>query len=128
MESNFIRKQGIDKIRTKFPINQLEQLAVIKGYRYNFFVAYGHPTTILCDNKPSVANAKQLETRMMGKMLALVNNTGAKVSYRKGNEHQVADFFSRFKALLIAEISKEFPRYYMEDIENDNGETKKFKE
>ena len=39
------------------------------------------------------------------------------MSYRKGNEHQVADFLGRFKALIIAEIGQEIPHYYMEDIE-----------
>ena len=108
----------LTKSEQNYPTNQLEQLSVIEGYRDNYFVAYGHPTTIFCDNKPSVANATQLETRMMGKTQALVNDTGATVSYRKGDEHQVSDFFSRFKAPIIAEFGdKKIPHYYMEDIE-----------
>ena len=64
-----------------------------------------------------MANATQLETRMMGKMQALVNDTGAKVSYRKGNENEVADFLSRFKAPINAGFTdKQIPSYYMEDI------------
>lgn len=36
----------LSKSEQTYPINQLEQLAVIEGYRDNYFVAYGHPTTI----------------------------------------------------------------------------------
>lgn len=51
-----------------------------------------------------MANATQLETRMLGKIQALVNDTGAKVSYRKGEDPQVAGFLNRFKAPILSEI------------------------
>lgn len=84
----------LTKTEMNYPINQLEQLAVIEGYRDKYFFTLGHPTTIFCDNKPSVANATQLEIRMLGIIQGLVNDTSCKVSYREGKENQVADYLS----------------------------------
>ena len=49
-------------------------------------------------------------------MHALVNDTGAKLSYRKGDEYQLEDFISLFRAPIISELTEETPGYYLEDI------------
>ena len=95
----------LTKSEQNYPIYQVKQLAVIEGYRDNFFVANGNPVTIFCNIKIlySVANATP-RIKNVRKMQTLGNYTGAKVSFRKGNEHQLADFLSRFRAPIIAEI------------------------
>ena len=75
-----------------YPINELEQLAVIVGYRDNYHLLYGHPTSIFVDNKPSVDKSVKREEMMLGRIQALVSDTSSGVYYREGKNHQVPDF------------------------------------
>ena len=36
----------LSKAETNYPIGQLEQLDVIEGYRHNYHILFGHPTSI----------------------------------------------------------------------------------
>ena len=119
MVSDFLTKS-----EQNYPINELEKLVVIEGYQDNVFVAYGHLTIIFCDNEPSEAYAKQLETRMLRNMQSLVNDTGAKVSYSKGDDHQGADFLSQFTALIVEEIAEDISTYYTKENKKRQKEDK----
>ena len=44
----------LDTHEQNYPIHNLEQLAIIQGYKDNYHLLYAKPTYIFCDNKPSV--------------------------------------------------------------------------
>ena len=75
-----------------YPINQLEQLAIVCGYRDCYYLLYGRSTTIFCDNKPSVHRAAKEERRFMIPIGSLLNDTRSKVEFRPGAENTVPDF------------------------------------
>ena len=81
-----------------YPINQLEQLAIVCGYRDCYYLLYGRSTTIFCDNKPSVHRAAKEERRFMIPIGSLLNDTRSKVEFRPGAENIVPDFLSRYHA------------------------------
>lgn len=49
-----------------YPINQLEQAAIVEGYKDNYHLLFGRETYIYCDNKPSIEKAAKPEKSFLG--------------------------------------------------------------
>ena len=113
----------LSKAETNYPIGQLEQLAVIEGYRDNYHILFGHPTSIFCDNKPAVDKATRLEVRMLGMIQGLVIEASSEVFYREGKNQQVPDFLSRYQAPQVCELDDNNLEAYLDTLaehqEND---------
>ena len=88
----------LSEAEMNYLINQLEQLAIVCGYRDCYYLLYGRQTTIFCDNKPSVHRAAKEERRFMIPLGSLINDTRAKVEFWPGNENTVPNFLSRYHA------------------------------
>ena len=93
--------RNLSDAEINYPIGQLEQLAIVEGYKDCYYMLYGRPTIIFCDNKPSVHRGTKEEKKFMTPLGSLINDTRAKVEFRPGNENQVPDFLSRYKAPQI---------------------------
>ena len=98
------RSLVLSKAEANYPTGQSRQLAVIEGYRDSYHILCGHPTSIFCDNKPSVEKATRLEVRMLEKIQGLVNETSSRVFYREDKNHKVTDFLSRYQAPQVREL------------------------
>ena len=109
----------LDHHELNYPINQLEQLAIVTGYRECYYLFYGKQTIIYCDNKPSVDRATKTEQNFLSVLAALVNDTHSKVVYMPGKENGVSDFLSRYHAPQINTISGSVKRDmpYLENIQ-----------
>ena len=116
-----------------YPINQLEQLAIVCWYRDCYYLLYGRPTTIFCDNKPSVHRAAKEEKRFMIPLGSLINDTRSKVEFRPGNENTVPDFLSRYHAPEINAVQgpvtgKEIYLEKIKDHQNNDNEICRIKD
>ncbi|RZD33053.1 MAG: hypothetical protein CXT75_12100 [Methanobacteriota archaeon] len=90
------RSKVLDEAEINYPIGQLEQLAIVLGYRDNYYLLHGFHTIIYCDNKPSVDRATKTENNFITILGDLVNCTRAKVEFRPGKEMGCSDFLSRY--------------------------------
>ena len=75
-----------------YPINQLEQAAIVEGYKDNYHLLFGRETYIYCDNKPSIERAANIEKSFFGILQDLIYQTNSKVYYLPGNKQVMADF------------------------------------
>ena len=89
-----------------YPINQLEQAAIVEGYKDNYHLLFGRETYIYCDNKPSIERAAKTEKSFFGILQDLISQTNSKVYYLPGNKQIMADFLSRYHAPQIMSVDE----------------------
>ena len=87
-----------------YPINALEQLAVVEGYKKNYHMLNGRKVYIFCDNKPSVDKAAKSEKRILNAIQDMINETSAEIIHIEGDKNELPDFLSRYNAPRVNEI------------------------
>ena len=75
-----------------YTINQLEQAAIVEGYKDNYHLLFSRETYIYCDNKPSIERAAKTEKSFFGILQDLISQTNSRVYYLPGNKQIMADF------------------------------------
>ena len=70
--------QGHERSHT-IPI--LERLAIIEGYKDNYYTIADRPLTIFCDNIPTVAKENSSGGTIITNLEALLSKSGAKLKY-----------------------------------------------
>ena len=103
-----------------YPINQLEQAAIVEGYKDNYHLLFGRETYIYCDNKPSIERAAKTEKSFFGILQDLISQTNSRVYYLPGNKQIMADFLSRYRAPQIMSVNEPIMNQmaYLEHIIN----------
>ena len=87
------RGRSIRSHEENYPINQLEQAAIVEGYKNNYHLLFGRETYIYCDNKPNIERAAKTEKSFFGILQDLISETNSRVYYLPGNKQIMADFF-----------------------------------
>ena len=97
-------RKGNKTSEENYPINLLEQAAIVEGYKDNYHMLFDRECYIYCDNKPSIERAAKTEKSFFSILQDLVSQTNSRIYYLPGNKQIMADFLSRYHAPQIMAI------------------------
>lgn len=87
----------------------------MEGFKDNYYILNGYPTTICKDNKHSIDGAVKAEKVIFNMLQNLANEEHVQIENVAGQDNDAADFFSRIespvKEILAFNIEK-YKRYF----------------